>query len=101
MVMGGDSCFKGRGFESRHTGRTFFNCNDVCLKRPKNTTQKRPGCPFFIKKTASKIKVAYIELNWFDLNSKQSTFYSKNCLLIAHTKSSVGAQGLAILLLKD
>ena len=44
VVMGGDSCSKGRGFESQHrtyTGWTFLtyicgkNCNDVCLKRPK------------------------------------------------------------------
>ena len=28
--MGGDSCSKGRGFESRHR-----NCNDVCLRRTK------------------------------------------------------------------
>ena len=43
LVMGGDSCSKGRGFESQHctyTGWTYFtficckNCN-VCLKRQK------------------------------------------------------------------
>ena len=43
VVMGGDSCSKGCGFESRHNildGHFFTyncckNCNDVCLKRPK------------------------------------------------------------------
>ena len=43
VVMGGDSCSKGRGFESLHhiLDGHFFTlicckiCNDVCLKRPK------------------------------------------------------------------
>ena len=43
MVMGGDSRFKGRGFESHHHildghfSHIFVvkNCNDFCLKRPK------------------------------------------------------------------
>ena len=60
MVIGDDSCSKGRGFESRRRildGLTFFtlicckNCIDVCLKRPK-INEKRPGLAhFFLKKT--------------------------------------------------
>ena len=57
MVMGRDSCSKGRGFESRHSildGHFFTyicckNCN-VCLKRPKNKQKRCRGWPIFIKK---------------------------------------------------
>ena len=58
MVIGDDSCSKGRGFESRRRildGLTFFtlicckNCIDVCLKRPK-INEKRPGLAHFFKK---------------------------------------------------
>ena len=53
MVMGGDSCSKGRGFESRHHildghfSHIFVVkiCN-VCLKRPK-INEKRPGLAQF------------------------------------------------------
>ena len=50
--MGGDSCFKDRGFESQHTGRTFFtfifckNCN-VCLKKTK-INEKETGDGSFL-----------------------------------------------------
>ena len=55
MVMGGDSCFKGRGFESKHCilDRHFFtyicckNCNEVCLKRLKINDKRGRGSPFF------------------------------------------------------
>ena len=58
MVMGGDSCSEGRGFESQHSildGHflTYIcckNCNDVCLKRPK-FNKKEPGVVHFFKKT--------------------------------------------------
>ena len=43
VVIGGDSCYKGDGFESRHhilhghffTYICYKNCNDVCLKKTK------------------------------------------------------------------
>ena len=53
--MGGDSCFKDRGFESQHTGRTFFtfifckNCN-VCLKKTKINEKVAGEGHFYIKK---------------------------------------------------
>ena len=61
MVMGGDSCFKGCGFESPHRLRDghFFTCicckicNDVCLKRSK-INNKRPGLAHFLKITSTK-----------------------------------------------
>ena len=50
MVMGDDSCLRGRGFESRcHIldGRffTLICCKYciVCLKKPKINLKKRPG----------------------------------------------------------
>ena len=52
VVMGGDSCSKGREFESRHRildGHDIFNficCknyNDVCLKRRKNKLKRGQG----------------------------------------------------------
>ena len=53
MVMGRDSRFKGRGFESRHSildGHFFTcicckNCN-VCLKRPKINEKEAGVGPF-------------------------------------------------------
>ena len=58
VVMGRDSCSKGRGFESQHRmldGHDIFShwfvvkiCN-VCLKRPK-INEKRPGSAHFFKK---------------------------------------------------
>ena len=57
VVMGGDSRFKSRGFESWHCildGHffTYFCCKkyDVCFKRPK-LNKKRPRLPHFLKKT--------------------------------------------------
>ena len=58
VVMGDESCSKGRGLESRRRildGLTFFtlicckNCIDVCLKRPK-INEKRTGLANFLKK---------------------------------------------------
>ena len=51
LVMGGDSCSKGRGFESQHCildGHFFTlicckTCNDVCLKRPKINDKRGRG----------------------------------------------------------
>ena len=62
MVMGGDSCSKGRGFESRHHildghfSHIFVVkiCN-VCLKRPKINEKEAGVGPF--KKT---IAEAYV-----------------------------------------
>ena len=50
VVMGGDSCSVGRGFESQHLildGHLFTNicrikCN-VCLEKDENKMKKRPG----------------------------------------------------------
>ena len=58
VVMGGDSCAEGHGFESWHSildGHffTFFvvqNCN-VCLNRPKINNKRGRGRPIFFKKT--------------------------------------------------
>ena len=55
VVMGGDSCSKGRGFESRHhivyghsfTLICFKNYNDFCLKRPKINNKRVRGWPIF------------------------------------------------------
>ena len=55
VVMGGDSCSKSHGFESRHCildGHFFalICCkiyNDVCLKRPKINNKRGQGWPFF------------------------------------------------------
>ena len=56
--MGGDSCSKGLGFESRHhilDGHVFTficckNCNDVCLlEKTANKRLKRPGLADFLK----------------------------------------------------
>ena len=57
MVIGGDSCSEGCGFESWHRilDGHFFTlicckiCNDVCLKRPK-INNKRPRLTHFLKK---------------------------------------------------
>ena len=58
MVMGDDSCSKGRGFESRRRildGHFFTficckNCN-VCLKKTENKNKKEAGVgPIFKKK---------------------------------------------------
>ena len=54
VVMGGDSCLKGRGYKSRmpYTGWTFFtlicckNCI-VFLKRPKMSNKEAGVGPFF------------------------------------------------------
>ena len=53
MVMGGDSCSEGCGFESRHhifDGHFFTcsckNCIDVCLKRPKINDKRGRVGPF-------------------------------------------------------
>ena len=64
MVMGGDSCFIGRRFGSRHRilDVYFFlcicckTCNDVCLKRPKIKYQRGRGGPIFYKKNQLKVK---------------------------------------------
>ena len=56
MVMGDDSCSKGRGFQSQHhilDGHFFTlicckNCNDFCLKRPK-INKKDAGVGPFLK----------------------------------------------------
>ena len=53
MVMGGDSCSEGCGFESQHhvlDGHFFTNiccknCNDDCLKRPKINDERGRGWP--------------------------------------------------------
>ena len=50
MVMGGDSCSKGRGFESRHhtlDGHffTLICCNDIFLLRPKINNKRGQGWP--------------------------------------------------------
>ena len=55
MVVGGDSCSEGRGFESRHSilDGHFLHifvvqiCN-VCLKRPKINKKEARVAPFFI-----------------------------------------------------
>ena len=46
MVMGDDSCLRGRGFEPQRCilDGHFSHCN-VCLKRPK-INKKRPGMAF-------------------------------------------------------
>ena len=58
MVMGDNSCSKGRGFESRRQildGMTFFTlicckiCSDVCLKRPKINKKEALVGPFLKK----------------------------------------------------
>ena len=51
MVMGDDSCLKGRGYESRHRIldghlNSCKNCNEVCLKRPK-INEKEAGVGLF------------------------------------------------------
>ena len=56
MVMGGDSCSEGRGFESEHRilDEHFLHifvvkiCN-VCLKRPKINEKEAGVGPFFKK----------------------------------------------------
>ena len=56
MVMGRDSCSKGREFESKHRildGHFFTSicckiCNDVCLKRPKINDKRGQGWPTFL-----------------------------------------------------
>ena len=58
MVMGGDSCSEGGGFESQHlildghcyTYTCCKNCNDVFLKRPKINDKRGLGWPNFFKK---------------------------------------------------
>ena len=79
MVMGDDSCLKGRGFESWRRildELTFFklicckNCIDVCLKRPK-INEKRPGlAQFFLKKVIIVIPphMAYTACGYHFLN---------------------------------
>ena len=60
VVMGRDSCSKGRGFESRHSildGHFFTyicckNCNEGCLKRPK-IDEKEAGVGPFIKQLST------------------------------------------------
>ena len=54
MVVGGDSCFEGHGFESRqcildgHFSHYFKkNCNDVSLKRPKINDKEAAVGPFY------------------------------------------------------
>ena len=61
VVMGGDSCTKGRGFESLHRildGQFFTdicckNCNDVCLKKTENKCLRGRALPikkgFYVK----------------------------------------------------
>ena len=53
MVMGGDSCFEGRGFriQAPYTGWTFICCEDynVCLKRRK-LTKNRAGIAILLKR---------------------------------------------------
>ena len=57
MVMEGDSCSEGHGFESQHRildGHFFTyicckNCNYVFLKRPKINDKRGRGWPIFLK----------------------------------------------------
>ena len=61
MVMGDDSCSKGRGFESRRRildGHFFTlicckNCNNVCLKKTENKQKRGRGWPILKKKQFS------------------------------------------------
>ena len=67
MVIGGDSCYEGHGFESQHRildghfSHIVKNCN-VCLKRPKINEKEAGVGPFFFKKniTESSLPVALI-----------------------------------------
>ena len=61
MVIGGDSCSEGRGFESRHRIlETFFTyisckkCNDVSMKRRKINDRRGWGWPILKKPFVSK-----------------------------------------------
>ena len=70
MVMGGDSCSKGRGFKYWHhivdglfTNICCKNCNEVCMKRPKINCKRGRGWPIFLKKTlGSTFIVLYLYL---------------------------------------
>ena len=61
VVMGGDSCSKGRGFKSWHCildGHNFTyifceNCNNVCFKRLK-INDKEAGVGQFLEKNKRK-----------------------------------------------
>ena len=81
MVIGDDSCSKGRGFESRRRildGLTFFtlicckNCIDVCLKRPKQTKRGR-GWPIFLKKVME--RASYSDQQVLYLNDVVSIYF--------------------------
>ena len=61
VVVGGNLCSEGHGFESRHCildghfAHIFVvkhDCNDVCLKRPKINDERGRGWPIFIKTIA-------------------------------------------------
>ena len=84
MVMGDDSCSRGRGFKSRHhilDGQDIFStliCCKNCIVRLKKTenkiNEKRPGLAHFFKnyKTGklfynlapALIKFSYLEKSW-------------------------------------
>ena len=66
MVMGDDSCSKGRGFESRRRildGHffTFICCKNckVCLKKTENKQKKEAGVGPIFKK-GSDVKFKYV-----------------------------------------
>ena len=74
MVMGDDSCSKGRGFESRRRildGHFFTficckNCN-VCLKRPKINEKEAGVGPILTKKLLEYEHLSFflvIEMSW-------------------------------------
>ena len=62
MVMGGDSCSKGRGFKSQHCllDRLFSHFFVIKIVMfvliDKNQLKRGRGLPIFLKKTGSQIK---------------------------------------------
>ena len=90
VVMGRDSCSKGRGFESRHSildGHFFTyicckNCNDIWLKWPKINEKEAANGPFF--------KNRHFRTGSFSVNLRHVRFTND---LIGHSIFSLQIKG--------
>ena len=81
VVIGGDSCSKGRGFKSQHCilHGHFSYCN-VCLKRRKFTEKEAGNGPYFLKKAFPQVDTFSMQMSP-NLTKPAEMWQILNCLL--------------------